>query len=99
MITESDSPNDPHADDPARPTLWARTVADEAFRDALVYDPLRALARFEDVDVSPDQIRQLEEMTVVERRGLIQRVVREAHLKGGAARFGDIGFAATLEPE
>lgn len=78
--------------DDARPSLWARTIADEAFRDALVYDPLRALARFGDVGVSADQIRQLEGMTVDERRELIQRVVRDAHIKGGAARFGDIGF-------
>jgi hypothetical protein len=80
--------------DAVRPSLWARTIADEAFRDALVYDPLRALARFADadVDVSADQIRQLEDMTVEERRELIGRVVRDAHLKGGAARFGDIGF-------
>jgi hypothetical protein len=91
-------PSDTDTED-ARPSLWARTIADEAFRDALVYDPLRALARFQDVDVSPDQIRQLEEMTVDERRELIQRVVREAHLKGGAARFGDIGFGEMRETE
>ena len=85
--------------DSERPSLWARTVADEAFRDALIYDPLRALARFSDVDVSADQIRQLEDMTVEERRELIARVVRDAHLKGGAARFGDIGFGELEETE
>jgi hypothetical protein len=78
--------------DDARPSLWARVVADDAFRDALVEDPLRALATFPDVAVSTDQVNQLEEMTVQERRELVTTVVRKAHLEGGAARFGDLGF-------
>ncbi len=77
--------------DAARPGLWVRVIADEGFRAAVVEDPLRALARFADVDVSPDQVRQLDAMSRDEREELIARVLREAHLKGAQARFGTIG--------
>ena len=46
------------------PTLWVRVIADEAFRTALIDDPLRALAAHTDVAVSPDQVRQLVELTL-----------------------------------
>ena len=77
--------------DPKRPALWVRAIADERFREALIEDPLVALARFDNVTVSPDQVRQLEDMTVEERRELVTQVLRRAHIQGGAARFGQIG--------
>jgi hypothetical protein len=70
--------------------LWARAVADPAFREALIGDPLRALADAEDVVASADQVRQLEEMEPAERAELVMGVVREIHWRGGQARFGRI---------
>lgn len=78
------------------PTLWVRVIADEAFRTALIDDPLRALAAHADVAVSADQVRQLEDMSRDEREALVTDVFREAHLRGGQARFGQIGFDGRL---
>ncbi len=80
----------------SQPTIWVRAIADERFRAALVEDPLRALAAFSDVAVSPDQVRQLDEMSRDEREGLITRLLREAHWRGGQARFGDVGVDGRL---
>ena len=71
--------------------FWTRVVADETFREAVLADPLRALADTPDVDVSSDQIRQLEEMAPDERREFVSEVVREIHMRGAVARFGNIG--------
>ena len=71
--------------------LWARAVADPAFREALIGDPLRALAEARDVSASAEQVRQLEEMDLDERAELVRGVVREIHWRGGQARFGRIG--------
>jgi hypothetical protein len=71
--------------------LWARAVADPAFREALIDDPLRALAEAGDVRVSPEQVRQLEELEPDERAELVRGVVREIHWRGGQARFGAVG--------
>lgn len=79
------------SDSPGTPSIWVRVIADDRFRGALIEDPLRALAAFGDVAVSPEQVRRLEEMTVGERTELITGIVREAHLRGGQARFGRIG--------
>ena len=49
--------------------IWTRAVADLAFRDALIEDPLRALAEAGDVRASPEQVQQLEEMDRDERAG------------------------------
>ena len=76
----------------SQPTIWVRAIADERFRAALVDDPLRALAAFPDVAVSTEQVRQLDEMTLEEREALIAQLLREAHWRGGQARFGDIGI-------
>jgi hypothetical protein len=76
--------------------LWVRVIADERFRAAVIDDPLRALAEFRDVEVSADQVRQLEEMTVEERQELVTQLFREAHFKGGQARFGTIGMDGRL---
>ena len=82
--------------DASRPTLWMRVIADEAFRAALIDDPLRALAVFPDVVVSADQIRQLEDLSRDEREALVTDVFRQAHLRGGHARFGMIGMDGRL---
>ncbi len=82
-----------------RPTIWTRMVADERFRVALIDDPLRALADVPDVSVSSEQVRRLEEMTRAEREELITGLFREAHLRGGQARFGTIGMDGRLGAE
>jgi hypothetical protein len=70
--------------------LWVRAVADPAFREALIVDPLSALAAAGDVRASAAQVRQLEEMDRHERAELVRGVVREVHVRGGQARFGPI---------
>ena len=76
-------------DGPATPpSLWVRVIADDRFRAALINDPLRALAEAGELLVSPEQVRQLEDLEIEERRELITRVVQEAYLKGAQARFG-----------
>jgi hypothetical protein len=70
--------------------LWVRAVADPVFREALIGDPLRALAQAGDVTASAEQVRQLEEMELAERAELVTGVVREIHWQGGQARFGGI---------
>jgi hypothetical protein len=71
--------------------LWVRAVADPAFREALIDDPLRALAEAGDVVASAAQVSQLEEMDRDERAELVTGVVREIHWRGGQARFGALG--------
>lgn len=71
--------------------IWTRTVADEVFRQNLIEDPLRALAGAEDIEVSPEQVRQLEQMTAPEREELVTEIVRTVYVKGAIARFGEIG--------
>jgi hypothetical protein len=76
------------SEDAVRVPLWTRAVADPRFRDALIADPLRALAAAPDVVASPDQVRQLDEMTTDERAEFVSGVVREVHWRGGQARLG-----------
>ena len=78
------------APSPAVP-IWVRAVADPRFREALIADPLRALAAEPGVEASADQVRQLEEMDAGERAEFVRGVVREVHMRGGQARFGAIG--------
>jgi hypothetical protein len=68
--------------------IWTRAVADLAFRDALIEDPLRALAEAGDVRASPEQVRQLEEMDRDERAEMVTEIVRQVHSRGFQARFG-----------
>jgi hypothetical protein len=68
--------------------IWTRAVADLAFRDALIEDPLRALAEAGDVHASPEQVRQLEEMDRDERAEMVTEIVRQVHSRGFQARFG-----------
>lgn len=70
--------------------IWTRAVADPAFRDALIDDPLRALAEAGDVAASAAQVRQLEELGRAERAELVMGVVRDVHWRGGQARFGPL---------
>ena len=77
-------------------SIWVRTVADPRFRDALIEDPLRALADAGDVTASPEQVRQLEELDRDARQELIFGVVRDVHMRGGQARFGSIGRGGRL---
>lgn len=76
--------------EPSTP-IWTRAVADPAFRDALIDDPLRALAAAGDVSASSEQVRQLEEMDRDGRAELVMGVVRDVHARGGQARFGPLG--------
>jgi hypothetical protein len=71
--------------------IWTRAVADPNFRDALIADPLRALADAGNVAASADQVRQLEDMTPEQRAEFITEIVRDVHIRGGQARFGWIG--------
>lgn len=70
--------------------IWTRAVADMAFRDALVEDPLRALAEAGDVRASAEQVRRLEAMDREERAELVAEVVRQVHARGFQARFGPL---------
>lgn len=78
------------ADEAPSTPLWTRAVADPRFRDALVADPLRALAATPDVYASPEQVHQLEEMEPGDRAEFVAGVVREVHWRGGQARFGPL---------
>ena len=72
------------------PSVWARAVADPAFREALVADPLRALAQARGtVAISPEQIRQLETMTAAERADLVREIVREVAVRRARQQWGD----------
>lgn len=75
----------------AQVPIWVRAVADPTFRDALIDDPLRALAEAPGVEASAAQVRQLEELERDGRAELVMGVVREIHMRGGQARFGVIG--------
>jgi hypothetical protein len=70
-------------------SLWARAVADESFRGALIADPLRALAGAPGVFAPPEQIRQLEGMTVEEREALLTQILREAMARRAHQQWGD----------
>lgn len=83
------------ADDTLVP-IWTRTVADPHFREALIDDPLRALADAGDVGASLDQVRRLEDMDREKRAEFVRGVVRDIHMKGGQARFGDVNADGRL---
>jgi hypothetical protein len=74
----------------ARRSIWVRAVADPVFREALIEDPLRALAGAGDVAASPGQVAQLEEMDRERRAELVTDLVRRVHFEGAQARFGRI---------
>jgi hypothetical protein len=72
-----------------RPSVWARAIADGAFRDALIADPLRALASAPEVEVSAGQVRALEAMTPAEREELVRELLREAMARRARQQWGD----------
>lgn len=74
---------------PSGPTVWVRAVADPAFRQALIDDPLRALAEAPEVVISPDQVRQLEGMTPAGREDLLREIVREVTVRRARQQWGD----------
>ncbi len=78
--------------------FWTRMVADQAFREAVIDDPLRALAGADDVEVSADQVRQLELLGRDERLELVTEVVRDAFFKGAVSRFGPLREDGALGP-
>lgn len=78
--------------------FWTRMVADETFRAAVIADPLRALAGVDDVAVSPEQVRQLEEMARDDRIVFVREVVRDAYFKGAVSRFGPLREDGALGP-
>ena len=69
--------------------MWTRAGADPAFRDALIDDPLRALADAPGVRVSPDDARRLERMTRDERRELMRELVRRVTVLRTREQWGD----------
>jgi len=75
--------------EPGGVSLWARAVADETFRGALIADPLRALAGAQGVFATPEQIRQLEGMTVQEREELLREILRTAMAHRARQQWGD----------
>ena len=46
--------------------------------------------------LTPRSVRQLEDMDPQERDEMVRGVVREVHVRGGRARFGDIGHDGRL---
>lgn len=71
------------------PSIWARAIADEGVRDALIADPLRALAATSGVGAAPEEIRRLEEMTEDERRNLVRELMVEALRRRVHQTWGD----------
>jgi hypothetical protein len=74
---------------PPKPTIWARAISDEAFRDALILDPLRALAGAPGVSATPEEVERLEDMTEDERRDLVRRLLEEAMRRRVHRMWGD----------
>lgn len=76
--------------DGGRTRFWTRVVADERFRDAVIDDPLRAVGEVDDIEVSAEQIRRLEEMSREERSDLVVEIIRTAFVKSAIARYGPV---------
>lgn len=74
---------------PASTTLWNRAVSDREFCEALIRDPLRALADTPGVTATPDQVRRLEEMTVADRERTVRELVREVTVRRAREQWGD----------
>lgn len=71
------------------PSIWGRAAGDPAFRQALIDDPLRALAEAGETGVSSEQIRRLEAMDAAEREGLITEVLRRIAAGHVRQQWGD----------
>ncbi len=70
-------------------SIWARAIADKAFREGLIEDPLRALAAAHDVAATPDEVRRLEEMTAPERAELLEQLVQEVRRRRVHQMWGE----------
>lgn len=77
------------SDTPAGATMWSRAVSDREFCEALIADPLRALAAHPDVTASPEQVRRLEAMDLADRDATVREVVREVTLRRAREQWGD----------
>lgn len=82
-----------------RPSLWARAIADGAFRDALIADPLRALAETPEVEASAEQVRRLEGMSPAEREDLVREILREAMARRARQQWGDRFWSPDMDLE
>ncbi|MCU0307361.1 MAG: Os1348 family NHLP clan protein [Thermoleophilia bacterium] len=74
---------------PGTVSVWTRAVADPAFRDRLIEDPLRALAGAEGVHATPEEARRLEGMDRAERTALIAELVRRVTAQRARDQWGD----------
>lgn len=75
---------------PGAPTsIWSRVVFDREFCEAVIADPLRALADTPGVTATPDQVRRLEAMSVADRETAVREVVREVTLRRAREQWGD----------
>lgn len=77
--------------------FWTRVVADERFRDAVIDDPLRALSEVDDIDVSAEQVRQLEEMSRDQRIEIVREIIRETFLMNAIARYGPVAVEGPID--
>ena len=82
----------------APPHIWARAAGDPAFRQALIEDPLRALAEFGTTDVSTEQVERLEQMSTEERAELVQEVLRAVASHRARQTWGDRFWTPDEEP-
>jgi hypothetical protein len=71
------------------PSIWGRAVGDPEFREALIEDPLRALAEVGRTEVSADQVRRLERMSRSERAELVQELIRRLAGRRAREAWGD----------
>lgn len=81
----------------ARTGFWTRVVADADFAEAVIDDPLRALSDVDDVEVSAEQVRQLEEMSRDERSVLVDRIMRETFLMNAIALYGPVAVEGPID--
>ncbi len=75
--------------DTPRISVWSRAVSDREFCEALIADPLRALASVPGVSATPEQVRRLEAMTADEREQVIRDLVREVASRRARDQWGD----------
>lgn len=77
--------------------LWTRAVADPVFRDALIEDPLRALANEPQVRAEPAVVRRLEGMSTDERRGLVRELITSVMRRRARDQWGDRFWSPDLD--
>lgn len=80
------------------PTIWTRAVADPAFRQALIDDPLRALAAAPDLAAPAADVRRLEAMSRDERADLMRELIVAVARQRARDQWGD-RFWSPDEPD